>query len=125
MQKEKIKELTKNSTMRVTKARSEILNILIDANRPLCYDDFDLSMDKATFYRNIAKFEEEKLINKFESDDKKWYFEIASAPHAHFICKACKKIECINDAKIELVGYLVESVTLKGICKDCFVSNHQ
>ena len=33
-------------------------------------------LEKATFYRNITIFEEENLINSFESNDKKRYFEI-------------------------------------------------
>jgi Fur family ferric uptake transcriptional regulator len=116
---DQIKELTKNSTFRVTKAREEILKTLMNASKPLCYDDFDLSMDKATFYRNISKFEEENLIQKFESEDRKWYFEITSSAHAHFLCRKCKGIECIEEVPIDLKGYLVESVMLKGICKKC------
>jgi len=114
-----IEELTKNSSFRITKARNDILNTLMNAYRPMCYDDFDLSMDKATFYRNIAKFEEEGLVWKFESEDKKWYFELIKQPHAHFLCKACKKIECVKQVNIKLSGYLIESVVLKGICNDC------
>ena len=76
-------------------------------------------MDKATFYRNVAKFEEENLIQKFESDDKKWYFEIVGKPHAHFICKACRQVECIKKVGVELDGYVVQSIILKGICKKC------
>lgn len=114
-----IEELTKNSSLRITKARNDILSTLMSATRPLCYDDFDLSMDKATFYRNIAKFEAESLIQKFESEDKKWYFEIMKQPHAHFFCRNCKKIECVKQVHIALTGYLIDSVVLKGICKDC------
>ena len=35
----------------------------------------DISMDKATFYRNISKFEEEDILNSFESNDKKRYYK--------------------------------------------------
>ena len=114
-----LKELTKNSNFRITKARNEILDTLINATRPLCYDDFDLSMDKATFYRNISKFEDEKMVQKFESDDKKWYFEIIKQPHAHFLCKSCKKIECVEQVNIKLNGYFIDTVLLKGICSNC------
>ncbi len=31
----------------------------------------NLFMDKATFYRNITIFEEEQIIDSFESNDKK------------------------------------------------------
>lgn len=116
---QKLEEITKNSTFRITKARNEILNTLMSASKPMSYDEFNLSMDKATFYRNVAKFEEENLINKFESDDKKWYFEIVSQPHAHFICKTCKSVECISKINMDMDGYLVQSIILKGICRKC------
>ncbi len=114
-----LRELTKNSNFRITKARNEILDTLINASRPLCYDDFNLAMDKATFYRNISKFEDEKLVQKFESDDKKWYFEIIKQPHAHFLCKSCKKIECVAHVNIILSGYFIDTVLLKGVCSVC------
>jgi Fur family ferric uptake transcriptional regulator len=120
---QKIEEITKNSSFRITKARNEILNTLIGASKPLSYDEFNLSMDKATFYRNVAKFEEENLINKFESEDKKWYFEIVTKPHAHFICKSCKKVECIEKLSLELEDYQIDSVILKGICGKCLTSD--
>jgi Fur family ferric uptake transcriptional regulator len=43
----------------------------------LSYEDIksDISMDKASFYRNITKFEEQGILNSFESNDKKRYFD--------------------------------------------------
>lgn len=109
----------KNNLLKMTKARQEIWNTLRDASQPLCYDDFTLSMDKATFYRNIALFEEHNLIAKFESDDKKWYFEILSTPHAHFICKQCRQVSCLNDITIHIPDYTIETIILKGNCPQC------
>lgn len=119
MQNNKVEELTKNLTFRTTRARNEILSALVDATKPLCYDEFNLSMDKATFYRNISRFEEEGIVEKFESDDKKWYFEITDKPHAHFICKVCKKIECMEDIGPKIEGYKIESAVFKGVCPAC------
>ena len=63
----KIEELIKNKNIKLTTARVKLLEILEEANRPLCYEEIkkDISMDKATFYRNIAKFEEEGILNAF------------------------------------------------------------
>lgn len=107
------------SKMRVTKARSEILDILADAKKPICYDDFNVSMDKATFYRNISLFENENLIYKYESEERKWYFELASTPHAHFICRKCKNMECLTNINLTIEDYIVESIIIKGTCKEC------
>jgi Fur family ferric uptake transcriptional regulator len=76
-------------------------------------------MDKATFYRNISKFEEEGILNAFESNDKKRYFEVKLNPHAHFVCVVCNKVECIKDVSITLPGYEVSTVIVNGKCPSC------
>lgn len=119
----KISELVKEKNIKLTHARREILEILCEANQPLSYEDIksNIVMDKATFYRNITKFEEENIINSFESNDKKRYFEVSQKRHPHFICTQCKKIECIKkECGVDLEGYLIESVILKGLCKECY-----
>ena len=52
----KIEELIKDKNIKLTTARVKLLEILKEADRPLCYEDIkkDISMDKATFYRNIS-----------------------------------------------------------------------
>ena len=64
------------SNIKLTSARKSILDILINSSKPLSYEDIKdkISMDKATFYRNITIFEEENIINSFESNDKKKIF---------------------------------------------------
>lgn len=118
----KIEELVKNKDLKLTHARVEILEKLFDANKPLSYDDIknDISMDKATFYRNVAKFEEKMIVRSFESNDKKRYFEVSKIPHPHFICNQCNKIDCIKESlNLNLEGYIIETIILKGICKEC------
>ena len=114
--------LTTITNIKLTSARKSILEILVNSNKPLSYEDMReyISMDKATFYRNITIFEEENLISSFESNDKKRYFEIKKTQHAHFICSLCSKIECIHE-KLDFVmpGYKIENIIIKGICKNC------
>ena len=114
--------LTTITNIKLTSARKSILEILVNSNKPLSYEDMReyISMDKATFYRNITIFEEENLISSFESNDKKRYFEIKKTQHAHFICSSCSKIECIHE-KLDFVmpGYKIENIIIKGICKNC------
>lgn len=116
-----IEQLFTNTNLKMTTARMAILKLLTQANRPLCYEDIKnkLQMDKATFYRNITKFEEENIINSFESNDKKRYYEIHKSPHAHFICSLCSKIECIKEQPIKLEGYKIENIIIKGVCPSC------
>jgi Fur family transcriptional regulator, ferric uptake regulator len=119
---DKIKNLTNITNIKLTNARKSILELLISSNKPLSYEDMkdSISMDKATFYRNITIFEEESIISSFESNDKKRYFEIAKTPHSHFICSSCSKIECIHKKlDFNMPEYKIENIIIKGICKDC------
>lgn len=117
----KIEELIKDKNIKLTTARVKLLEILQEANRPLCYEEIkkDISMDKATFYRNISKFEEEGILNAFESNDKKRYFEVKQSPHAHFVCVACNVIECIKNVDISLPNYEINNVIINGKCPTC------
>ena len=117
-----IENLVKEKNIKLTSARVEILKKLLHAEKPLSYDELKdhISMDKATFYRNINKFEEKMIVNSFESNDKKRYFEIYALPHPHFICVKCDKIECIKKPlDFNLSGYTIENIILKGKCKEC------
>ena len=73
-----INNLNNITNIKLTSARKSILELLIDSKKPLSYEDMkeNISMDKATFYRNITIFEEESVISSFESNDKKRYLKI-------------------------------------------------
>ncbi|MFT7004679.1 MAG: Fur family ferric uptake transcriptional regulator [Sulfurimonas sp.] len=117
-----IEKIILDNNLKVTDARVNILEIFTSTNKPISYDDIkhDLKMDKATFYRNMSKFEEESIISAFESNDKKRYFEIKKNPHSHFICNKCNEIECIYAfCDMKLKDYVIEDIILKGICKNC------
>ena len=119
----KVEELLENNNIKLTKARKALLEILLYENKPLSYEDIkdNISMDKATFYRNITIFEEGNLITSFESNSKKRYFEILEkSNHAHFICNTCNDIECIKgQLALGLDGYDIQNVTITGTCKLC------
>ena len=116
------------SNIKLTSARKSILDILINSSKPLSYEDIKdkISMDKATFYRNITIFEEENLISSFESNDKKRYFEIKKNQHSHFICSSCSKIECIHKKiDLNLPEYKIDNIIIKGICKECLLKKEK
>jgi len=116
-----IEQLVKNTNIKLTTARVVLLEILQKSKKPLSYEDVreNLPMDKATFYRNILKFENEGLLNSFESNDKKRYFELKITPHAHFVCTLCNKIECISNVDVVLEGYEISNIIISGRCKEC------
>ncbi|MBV5277947.1 MAG: transcriptional repressor [Campylobacteraceae bacterium] len=119
---EQIKAIFDKHDIKITNARSSILEVLKNAHTPLNYEQIkekmETMMDKATFYRNIAKFESLGIVHKFESDDRKWYFELSTSIHAHFICEECHQIKCIDVSMGEVEGD-VKSIVLKGTCKAC------
>jgi len=119
---EQPKTLCDEYEIKFTTARASILDVLKAANHPLNYEQIKekmrLHIDKATFYRNIAKFEELGIVHKFEADDRKWYFELSTTTHAHFICEQCHKITCIN-VDLGAIEGEVTSIVLKGTCKEC------
>jgi Fur family ferric uptake transcriptional regulator len=117
--------LIKDKNIRLTHAREELLGIFVSSTKPLSYEDVkdEISMDRATFYRNISKFEQEGILNSFESNDKKRYFEIQKKPHAHFICKICNAILCLYEPiEPNLEGYEVDNIIIQGTCKSCVSS---
>ena len=123
---DRITNLANNANIKLTSARKSILEQLVNSNKPLSYEDMkeNISMDKATFYRNIIIFEEENLISSFESNDKKRYFEIKKTQHSHFICSNCSKIECIHEKlDFKLPNYKIETIKKKGLCAECLNIN--
>lgn len=110
--------------IKATKARLGIVKVLQNAKAPLNYDQIleqmELSIDKATFYRNMALFESSKMVNKFESDERKWYYELTPTNHAHFICESCHSVQCTDMPLPSMAeGQHITSAILKGCCKEC------
>ncbi|QFR48404.1 transcriptional repressor [Sulfurimonas lithotrophica] len=117
-----IEKLIEEKNLKLTSARKELLEIFFSAKKPLSFEDVKdkVSMDKATFYRNISKFESESILKSFESNDKKRYYELQKSPHTHFICNICNNIECIDNLfDVRIDGYIIEDLILKGVCKKC------
>lgn len=121
--KNKAKDMLLKSNLKVTDTRCLILEVLLENNSPISYEQIKerLSLDKATFYRNMITFEEKGLINKFESKDRVSYYEIGTSSHAHFVCEKCHEIVCFKTSvPFEMEGCYVTSMTLKGYCSLCF-----
>ncbi|MDD2905116.1 MAG: transcriptional repressor [Sulfurimonas sp.] len=117
-----IEKIIEEKNLKLTTARKELLGIFVASSKPLCFEDIKskLNMDKATFYRNVSKFESEAILNSFESNDKKRYYEINESAHAHFVCNRCNQIECLKEKlDYKLRGYIIADVIFKGVCKQC------
>ena len=118
----KLEELIKNKKLKFTPARQMLLEIFSKASHPLSYEDVkaQLTMDKATFYRNMTTFESSGILNGFESNDKKRYYEMTDKLHAHFICSECHHVECLEEnPHFLLKNYKVDNIIVHGVCTGC------
>lgn len=118
----KTKDIIAQNALKSTPAREKLLDIFLQKNAPLCYEDLkeEIKMDKATFYRNMHTFEEKGIMNGFESSDKKRYYEIHKKSHSHFICAVCHKVECLNTvSEFQLPGYQIDNIIIHGKCQKC------
>jgi len=120
-----INQIIKDKNIKLTTARVAILELFKTANKPLSYEDIkkDIAMDKATFYRNISKFEEKGIINAFESNDRRRYFELNIKPHAHFVCVSCNSVKCIKTIDIDIPNHQINNVIINGKCDICILNN--
>jgi Fur family transcriptional regulator, ferric uptake regulator len=118
----KISAILEEKKLKLTSARKDLLEILQKEGRPVCFEDIkdQIEMNKATFYRNISTFENKAIVNSFEVNDKKRYYEIQKTPHMHFVCNSCNQIECLRGIEpVKVEGYIISDIILKGICKEC------
>jgi len=117
-----LKQLIHNKNLKFTPAREAILKIFSEASQPLSYENIktQLSMDKATFYRNMLTFEKHGILNSFESNDKKKYYELKGTIHGHFICRQCHQIKCLNSNFSFLLNeYEIDNIIIHGLCPQC------
>ncbi|MCR4724942.1 MAG: transcriptional repressor [Clostridia bacterium] len=85
----------------------------------------DLSL--GTVYRNLAAFKEEGVITSLGVIDGMERFERERAPHAHFLCRECRKILDVENfripesltAAVDCGEVLESTVMFTGICKEC------
>ncbi|MDD5405891.1 MAG: transcriptional repressor [Sulfurovaceae bacterium] len=117
-----IENLLRDNQLKLTIARKELFDIFADIKKPVCYEDIkdNISMDKATFYRNMSTFEEKRIVNSFESNDKKRYYELHGTLHSHFVCTLCNNIECLQILPdTSLIGYKIDNIIIHGHCVKC------
>ena len=83
----------------------------------------------STVYRSLNTFERLGLVRRIPTPNGKAHFEIANAPHGHFICQNCGKIVDIDNLslnnqikeEIKKFGYAPFECNFfcYGLCKDC------
>lgn len=117
-----LSSLLRDNGLKATPGRLALLEAMRKVTGPVSYEDLKatLSMDKATFYRNMQQFEKQKLVTAFEAHDRRRYYELASRGHAHFVCTDCSQIECLHEVSNPILpGRKVDGIVIQGQCEAC------
>ncbi len=136
--KEKFTDYLRENNLKVTEARTEVLEAVLESEDHFTADEFHRrefaesnSVSRATVYRTLDVLEECGLIRKMVMRNGKAYYEktIANTHHQHMICIECDKImEFPGDALIAQLNVLCEGeqfevfchdIKVHGICQSC------
>ncbi len=119
---------------RNTGTQEAVLALLMSKRRAMSQEaivkEIEADADRATVYRILNRFCEDKIVHKMVADDGKQYFAVCVESnekipdnHFHFRCTQCETIECLPTAVEFAVPrkYKVQRTNciLIGICKDC------
>lgn len=127
---------------RATAARVAVLDILLDTATALTHQEIAAAAqaagsppDRVTLYRVLDWLVEQNFAHKIAGEDRVWRFNAqdsvvnaAHSPHqhAHFHCRLCGRLYCLDALPAPLVsslpaGFHCEQVelTLRGICAAC------
>jgi Fur family ferric uptake transcriptional regulator len=143
------RQMLKDAGLYCTEPRLAILQVLLQAARPLRQDQIaeqltrnpkrDLprlgvplrALNKVTVYRTLESLIEVGLVHRAFTYERAWYFELADhctehQCHPHFTCTHCGVTTCLTDillpmARVSQKGFIVnrQQVRLEGLCPAC------
>jgi Fur family ferric uptake transcriptional regulator len=132
------RKMLASAGIRNTMPRIAVLTALLEAHRPLSAERLaerlaELQADEVTIYRILRTFAEKGLAHQVDVGDRVWRFaacgdEEHNARHAHFVCRKCGELECLDEDAEQVPpklptprGHTVENqeVLLRGLCADC------
>lgn len=129
--------LLNESGGRITPARISVLSLLLDAKSAMTHQDLEksaqqqgLKFDRVTLYRALDWLVEQGMAHKISGIDRSWRYsalaEASMQQHAHFHCKNCNQVFCLEKLQPALIfslppGYKVDEIelNLQGYCPDC------
>ena len=120
---------------RVTRPRVAILAALLASNRALSHHEVEkrvnreFGIDRVTVYRVLDWLSAHGLAHKISGEDRVWRYnaaENAHRSHAHFQCKRCSTVICLDEPGRGLRvrvprGFVSHEIalTVKGYCAGC------
>ncbi|MCA9380328.1 transcriptional repressor [Candidatus Dojkabacteria bacterium] len=129
-----IKDL-KSKGLKLNNSRMQILELFLGNHRshsaPELVELLKMKMDRATVYRNLNFFVENKILDQIQLQGETPKYELAALEHHHhLICKHCKKISSIQSKSLEnaletttneIKDFTITDHVFEfyGLCKDC------
>ncbi len=134
--REKARQMLQQAKLYCTEARLAILQVLMQADRPLRQDQIAeqlalRALNKVTVYRTLESLMEVGLVHRAFTYKRAWYFELADhctehQCHPHFTCTNCGVTTCLTHilvpmAKVSQKGFVInrQQVRLEGLCPAC------
>lgn len=127
-------EILSSRNLKRTSCREGIIEVIMNSKNALSEieirEKLEGNYDRTTFYRSFKTLEENKIIHKIVVNNQLVKYALDNSitqkkEHAHFYCKECNIIQCLDSVLIEkpkLPDGYSESETeyiIKGFCKSC------
>ena len=126
----------KSRNIKSTAMRQLVLQVLTDQKTAISLPELEQKfekVDKATLYRTLKTFQENKLIHSIDDGTGSVKYALCQETcechpedlHVHFLCSECKKTFCLNNISIPNINlpkdFYLESVNMvvKGVCSNC------
>lgn len=131
LSKEEILKRIKSEGHRMTKIKTEIIDIFVDEKNFIdaneLYKRLDNKADISTIYRNLESLVELKLIEYIYKEGKRLYRLERESDHVHYIvCELCGEKKAIDYCPFEhlrsnIDGYKIKDhkFELSGVCINC------
>jgi Fur family ferric uptake transcriptional regulator len=105
-----IRQILKDSDMKITKNRLAVLELLISNSKPMSVEDIFKKLktaDQVTIYRILNQFVLKDIVYQTDFRSGKAYFEFQDHHHHHIVCKGCGDLEevdiCVPETFIKKV----------------------
>jgi len=138
MKKELLRKKVKDSGLKSTALREEVLQLFMDSDKALrskeIIDRLGDKYDRVSIFRTLSTFAGKGIIHSIPTSNDYVVYSLCRDDcdtaahhdhHYHFFCHKCGDVFCLNDFDYDETkmpgGYKIDSVNIifEGLCKEC------
>ena len=138
MKKELLRKKVKDSGLKSTALREEVLELFMDSEKALrskeIIDRLGDKYDRVSIFRTLSTFTGKGIIHSIPTSSDYVVYSLCrdgcntaehNDHHYHFFCHKCGDVFCLNDFDYDKTkmprGYKTDSVNIifEGLCKEC------